>query len=85
MKAIKRVWTISTTRYDDDGNATTSTDYYTGITKVRQFVRLLCCAGYNEQLEDDQEFIYQVFRHEDGNWFHIERHSPNMGLLTVLV
>ena len=82
--ATKRIWTIKTTRYDDDEDEVISIDYYDQITKVRKFVNLLCCAGYNEQFPDDQEFTYQVFN-KDGKRFRIERHTANLETLSVLI
>ncbi len=81
----QNIWTVSTTRYIDDGQEVTTTDYYNQITKLRKFIHLLCAAGYNEQFEDDQQFNYQVFRHSNGNSFIIQRHVPNVDLLTHLV
>lgn len=84
MAKRKRIWTISTIRYEDEIEVT-YTNHYSQITKVRKFVHLLCCAGYNEQFEDDQEFAYQVFRGKDCRRFKIESHCENLDTLSHLI
>ncbi len=81
-KANNYIWTIRRRKTGEDKS---SVNYYNQITKVRKFVNLLVCAGYNETLDlDDIGFIYQSWQ-KDGIFFTIDRHLANVNSLSRLI
>ena len=69
--------------HDTNSEDARTTDYYTSIMKVRNFVHLLVCAGYNEMFDTDsdsgmsnlsntQDFRMQIYR-KDGVYFSINK------------
>jgi len=79
---MKNIYTIEFENVNVDKEES-ATNYYTSLEKVRNFVHLLVCAGYNEMYDSPEysathdlskakTFRYQTYR-KDGKYFTISR------------
>jgi len=79
---MKNIYTIEFENVNK-GEEYSSTDYYTSLEEVRNFVHLLVCAGYNEMydlpeysdannLSKAKTFRHQTYR-KDGKYFSISK------------